>query len=104
MKIGPVAPTPLRHFWEFPGKAGTVWIGRRGTGGGRRRNGPETARKPRVAPGMACSGGMGPMQVIWAGMVVVVQATPGAGAPAAAAWPGRPADHDAILNQVTAWL
>jgi len=44
------------------------------------------------------------MQVIWAGMVVVVQATPGAGAPAAAAWPGRPADHDAILNQVTAWL
>lgn len=58
-----------------------------------------------MAPGMACSGGMEPMQVIWAGMVVVVRAPAGAGA-ATAPWPGpgRPADHDAILNQVTAWL
>ena len=32
------------------------------------------------------------MQVIWAGVIVV------------APWPGRAADHDAILNQVTAWL
>jgi hypothetical protein len=43
------------------------------------------------------------MQVIWAGVFVVVQPSPGAGAPPAA-WLGRAADHDAILNQVTAWL
>jgi len=43
---------------------------------------------------------MEPMRVVWAGLVVVVQA------PAAAPgrWPAGPADNDLVLHQVSAWL
>jgi len=41
---------------------------------------------------------MEPMRVLWAGLVVVVQP------PAETAWGGPSADHDRVLQQVSAWL
>jgi hypothetical protein len=44
---------------------------------------------------------MEPMRVVWAGVVVVVQAP----APQPGRWAGPPAaDHDIVLHQVSAWL
>jgi hypothetical protein len=40
------------------------------------------------------------MHVVWAGLVVVMQAP----APPPAGWPGAAADHDLVLHQVSAWL
>lgn len=40
------------------------------------------------------------MRVVWAGLVVVVQAP----APSSRRWPGAAADHDLVLHQVSAWL
>ena len=50
--------------------------------------------------GMALFGGMEPMCVVWAGLVVVVQAP----APRPGRWAGPAADHDLVLHQVSAWL
>jgi hypothetical protein len=53
---------------------------------------------------------MEPMRVIWAGLVVIVQAPaprPGAappGSPQPGPWGGPAADHDIVLHQVSAWL
>jgi hypothetical protein len=43
---------------------------------------------------------MEPMRVVWAGVVVVVQAP----APQPGRWAGPAADHDIVLHQVAAWL
>lgn len=40
------------------------------------------------------------MGVVWAGLVVVVQAP----AVAPGRWPAAPAEHDLVLHQVSAWL
>ena len=58
---------------------------------------------------------MEPMRVLWAGIVVVVQAPGAPTAAPSALWPGAPgapprrwagpaADHDLVLRQVSAWL
>lgn len=45
------------------------------------------------------------MQVVWAGLVVVVQPSASAGPPRAALlWRGPLADDDLVLHQVAAWL
>jgi len=49
---------------------------------------------------MALFGGMEPMRVVWAGVVVVVQAP----APQPGRWAGPAADHEIVLHQVSAWL
>jgi autotransporter translocation and assembly factor TamB len=43
---------------------------------------------------------MEPMRVVWAGLVVVVQAPAAAGGH----WPAAAAEHDLVLHQVSAWL
>jgi hypothetical protein len=64
---------------------------------------------------MALCGGMEPVRVVWAGLIVVVQApSGGASAPSADRWPGQapplgvpwagPAGHDGVFHQVSAWL